>query len=55
MIITVPLSVRHRIWGYMIGMVFGLLCEILGYIGRILISKNDFDSVWFLLFRQSNS
>lgn len=41
------LGIRTRTWGYMIGMVCGLILEVLGYIGRIKMRDNPFIDEWF--------
>jgi hypothetical protein len=41
--INIVLGFRHRTWGYMVAMCLGLSGEVVGYIGRILLSKNPFD------------
>lgn len=45
LLVGIPLSYRAKSWGYLTGTFFGLVCEILGYIGRIMLSQNDFDGV----------
>lgn len=37
------LGIRHKIWGYMAAMFFGLTGELIGYIGRLLLYQNPFD------------
>ena len=39
----------YRTWGFWIGMVCGLILEVLGYAGRIMIRDNPFDLNIFLL------
>jgi RTA1 like protein len=39
---NILVSIRQKTWGYMVGMMLGLLCEVIGYVGRILLSENDF-------------
>lgn len=43
------LGIRHRTWGYMAGMIIGLLLEVLGYASRIMLHNNPWDSNGFLL------
>ena len=43
LILNVYLGFRHKTWGYMVAMFFGLVGEIIGYIGRILLHNNPFD------------
>jgi hypothetical protein len=49
LIVHIILGVRHRTWGFMIGMVSGLALEILGYVGRLLLRKNPFEFNYFLM------
>jgi hypothetical protein len=44
------LCLWHRTWTFMVGMVFGLLYEILGYAGRIWMHYSIFDMNPFLVF-----
>ena len=44
------LGIRYRTWGYMIGMFFGLLCEIIGYAGRIMMHSNPFVDANFIMY-----
>jgi RTA1 like protein len=37
------LGIRHKTWGYMVAMFFGLTSEVIGYIGRIMLWQNPFD------------
>jgi hypothetical protein len=43
------LGVKYKTWGYMIGMVLGLLVEVIGYIGRVLLNDNPFSNDAFLM------
>ena len=40
---NIYLGIRHKTWGYMVAMVVGLIGELIGYIGRILLWQNPFD------------
>lgn len=44
------LGIRFRTWGFMVGMVCGLLLEIIGYAGRIMLHNNPFDFNNFLIY-----
>ncbi|KAF1984894.1 RTA1-domain-containing protein [Aulographum hederae CBS 113979] len=44
------LGIKHRTWGFMGGMFGGLVLEILGYGGRIMMHNNPFDFNAFLLY-----
>ena len=39
----------YRTWGFWIGMVCGLILEIIGYAGRIMLRTSPFDLNTFLL------
>jgi RTA1 like protein len=42
-IANIYLGIRHKAWGYMAAMFFGLVGEVIGYIARILLNQNPFD------------
>ncbi|PQE27910.1 hypothetical protein CJF30_00009097 [Rutstroemia sp. NJR-2017a BBW] len=44
------LGIKHKTWGYMVAMLFGLLLEVIGYVARILIHNNPFDNNNFLMY-----
>lgn len=46
---NIYLGVRYKTWGYMAGMIIGLILEILGYASRIMIHDNPWDGNAFLL------
>jgi len=52
LIMNLYLGIRHKTWGYMVAMVVGLVGEIIGYIGRILLWKDPFDPTgnYFLIY-----
>ena len=35
-------GIRHRIWGFLVGMFLGLVGEIIGYAGRLMLHDNPF-------------
>lgn len=41
------LGVRYRTWGFLGGMVGGLILEILGYLSRVELHENIFSGTWF--------
>ena len=43
------LGVRYRTWGFLVGMVCGLLLEIIGYAGRVLLHDDVFNFNWFVM------
>ncbi|EXJ56921.1 hypothetical protein A1O7_07265 [Cladophialophora yegresii CBS 114405] len=44
------LGIRHKTWGYLVGMLCGLALEIVGYIGRIMLHDNIFDKNSFIIY-----
>lgn len=42
------LGIRHRTRGFMIAMACGLVLEVVGYIGRVLMRSNMFEFSYFL-------
>ncbi len=44
------LGIKHKTWGYMIAMLMGLLLEVIGYIGRILLHNEPFNDDNFLMY-----
>lgn len=48
-ILQLGLGVWGRTYGFAIGMVCGLLLEVIGYAGRLVIRGNPFDLSIFLL------
>jgi hypothetical protein len=45
----IVLGIKYRTWGFMTGMICGLLLEIIGYAGRIMLHHNPFDFNSFLM------
>lgn len=43
------LGIRHKTWGFMAGMTGGILLEVLGYVGRILMRDNMFTDTYFIM------
>jgi hypothetical protein len=43
LIMNIYLGIRHKTWGYMTAMSVGLVGEVIGYVGRILLWQNPFD------------
>ncbi|KAF2148648.1 RTA1-domain-containing protein [Myriangium duriaei CBS 260.36] len=44
------LGVRYRTWGFMVGLVCGLLLEIIGYAGRLMLHNNVFSFGSFVTY-----
>jgi RTA1 like protein len=45
----IGLSIRWKTWAFLVGMVFGLGLEIVGYVGRIMMHANVFKKNNFLM------
>lgn len=43
------LGIKYKTWGFMIGMVCGLILEVVGYAGRIMLHENPFDFNNFIM------
>jgi hypothetical protein len=62
-VVQAYLGWRWRAWGFMAGMVLGCICEMIGYVGRILMWDNPFSFNAFMIqigkfqrqFRQSSA
>jgi hypothetical protein len=50
LVAQLALGISYRTWGFAIGMFCGLLLEIIGYAGRIMLYNNPFDFNNFLLY-----
>jgi len=44
------LGIKHKTWGYMVAMLFGLALEVVGYVARIMIHTSPFDNNNFLMY-----
>lgn len=43
------LGIRYKTWGVLVGMVCGLILEVVGYAGRLQLHSNPFDDDAFLM------
>jgi hypothetical protein len=43
-------GVRHKIWGYMCAMILGLVLEVIGYAGRVMLNSSPFSNNDFLIY-----
>lgn len=43
-------GIKHKTWGYMAAMLLGLLLEVVGYAGRIMLNSNPFNNDAFLQY-----
>lgn len=48
-VLQIFLGLRHKTRGYMITMSMGLILEIVGYVGRILLRSSMFEFSYFLM------
>ena len=49
-ICQIGFGIRYKTWGYMIALLCGLVIEIVGYIGRIMMHNNIFDNNSFIMY-----
>jgi hypothetical protein len=49
LIAQIYLGVRHKTWGFLTGMVCGLLLEIVSYAGRIMMNDDPFSFDNFIM------
>ena len=50
LIIQIPLAIRHKTWTYLVAMVGGLVLEMAGYAGRIMLHQDDFNENNFIIY-----
>jgi hypothetical protein len=48
------MGIKYKTWGYFVGMVGGLALEIVGYVARVMMSKNPWESNPFLMYVKSS-
>ncbi|KAM0723236.1 hypothetical protein Q7P37_001436 [Cladosporium fusiforme] len=46
----IGLGIYYKTWGFMVGMVCGLILEVLGYVARVQMHDNPFNGDAFLLY-----
>lgn len=46
----IGLGIRYKTWGFLTGMVCGLILEVIGYIGRLWIHAKPFEMNAFLMY-----
>jgi hypothetical protein len=44
------LGIKHKTWGYMVAMVTGLVLEVIGYVGRVMLHNSPFNNNDFLIY-----
>lgn len=47
LVVQTFLGIRYKTWGFLTGMIGGLLLEILGYVARVKMHDNPFSGDWF--------
>lgn len=50
LVAQIGLGLWARTWTYLVTMVCGLILEIIGYIGRVMLHSNPFNFNAFLMF-----
>jgi len=50
LMLQVFFGVKYKTWGFMAGMICGLILEIVGYAGRILLHDNVFERDYFIIY-----
>jgi hypothetical protein len=45
----IGLGIKYQTWGFMVGMICGLVLEVVGYAGRIMLHGNPFDFNKFIM------
>ncbi|KAH6897184.1 RTA1 like protein-domain-containing protein [Thelonectria olida] len=48
-LIHLGIGIRWKTWGFMFGMVAGCICEVVGYVGRVLLYNNPFSFNAFMI------
>lgn len=48
LLVQLGLGIRHKTWSYLVAMVFGLILEVVGYIGRIQLHDDPFNFDFFI-------
>jgi hypothetical protein len=49
LVAQIGLGIFYRTWGFMVGMICGLLLEVVGYAGRVMLHSNPFDFNNFIM------
>lgn len=55
LLLQIGLGIRYRTWGFLTGMVCGLVLEIVGYAGRVVMHYNPFNMNNFLTYAAHSS
>lgn len=49
LIVQLWLGIKYKTWGFTVAMICGLLIEVVGYAGRIMLHDNPFDLNSFIM------
>jgi hypothetical protein len=49
LIVQLGLGIKYKTWGFTVGMICGLLLEVVGYAGRIMLHDNPFNFNNFIM------
>lgn len=49
LIAQLGLGTKYKTWGFMVGMICGLILEVVGYAGRVMLHDNPFDFNNFIM------
>ena len=47
-LINLGLGIRYKTWSYMAALTLGCVCAAIGYVGRVVMHHNPFNSVGFV-------
>ncbi|KAL2285379.1 hypothetical protein FJTKL_08298 [Diaporthe vaccinii] len=50
LIAQLGLGIKYKTWGFMVGMICGLVLEVVGYAGRIMLHDNPFNFNNFIIY-----
>ena len=50
LIAQLGLGIKYKTWGFMVGMICGLVLELVGYAGRIMLHDNPFNFNNFIMY-----
>jgi len=48
LLVQLGLGIRHQTWSYLVAMAFGLILEVVGYVGRVQLHDDPFDFNFFI-------
>jgi hypothetical protein len=49
LIMQLMLGIKYKTWGFTVGMICGLILEVVGYAGRVMLHANPFDFNNFIM------